>query len=449
MRPGGSAPRYLCGLIALIAIAAFPTPALADVFEVNKRGDHPPGACTPADCTLREAVIAAHANDGDDKIKLPSKRPYRLTRSATLPGPDDAKGDLDHGTQFTVGNGLTVVHPGSGRATINASAAGDRIFETLGPVKLKKLILRGGDALSGPAAIGGAILGDGLVHLLRSKVVGNNADLSGGGVHMEDGNLFADRSVIKGNTAATGGGVMTSTDGQFAIQESTIRDNHALVGGGGGLAALSDGVGGGGNHIRYSTVSHNTAAQDGGGVFIAAHHLFTYNSTFAHNSARGEGGGIYIHDLPVGLAFANMITIARNRADSDNAGATDGAGGGLYVHGTGTERIQIANSLLARNRTTAGAFNDCEADSPADIESEGSNLITTTALGCNHFGATGDILAPNPKIGVLKNRGGLTHTISLRAGSPAIGEADSLPTRPDDQRLQPRDGNPDIGAYER
>ena len=63
----------IIGLLGLTALAA--TPALAKTFNVNKRGDHVPGKCNAADCTLREAVIKATAKPSDDKIKLPSTSP--------------------------------------------------------------------------------------------------------------------------------------------------------------------------------------------------------------------------------------------------------------------------------------------------------------------------------------------------------------------------------------
>ncbi len=51
-----------------------PTLASADTFEATTRSDHVPGACTPGDCTLREAVMAANTLPGDDRVKLPSRK---------------------------------------------------------------------------------------------------------------------------------------------------------------------------------------------------------------------------------------------------------------------------------------------------------------------------------------------------------------------------------------
>ena len=58
-------------------------------------------------------------------------------------------------------------------------------------------------------------------------------------------------------------------------------------------------------------------------------------------------------------------------------------------------------------------------------------------------------MRPQPKLGQLADNGGPTDTVALKAGSPAIGRAnsDNAPNR--DQRGIKRDAAPDIGAFER
>ena len=41
-------------------------------FNVTKTADTNDGACTPTDCSLREAVIAANVNAGKDTINIPA-----------------------------------------------------------------------------------------------------------------------------------------------------------------------------------------------------------------------------------------------------------------------------------------------------------------------------------------------------------------------------------------
>ena len=51
---------------------ALGVPDAAKVFNVTKTADTNDGACTPADCSLREAVIAANANPGMDTVVIPA-----------------------------------------------------------------------------------------------------------------------------------------------------------------------------------------------------------------------------------------------------------------------------------------------------------------------------------------------------------------------------------------
>jgi hypothetical protein len=63
----------------------------------------------------------------------------------------------------------------------------------------------------------------------------------------------------------------------------------------------------------------------------------------------------------------------------------------------------------------------------------------------------------DPKLGPLQNNGGLTQTMALKAGSPAIDHGDNSGVPATDQRgfVRKKDGNfdgraiVDIGAFER
>jgi hypothetical protein len=109
--------------------------------------------------------------------------------------------------------------------------------------------------------------------------------------------------------------------------------------------------------------------------------------------------------------------------------------------------IEIRNSLVAKNRTTADAINECRAPAPVGVASLGGNLITSTT-DCGFFDDPEDIVDSSPKIGPLAAKGGPTQTIALNGGSPAINQADGPTPLERDQRGQLRH-NPDIGAFER
>ena len=425
-------------MAALLALLVNAPAAAAKTFVVNKRADHAPNGCTKADCTLREAVLKANNRLGNDRIVLPGGKPYRLTRAAGLPGPDPKKGDLDLGNAVNeAGNAVTLVHPGAGRAIIDASAAGDRVAELTGVATLRKLVLRRGATLGS----GGAIASSGVLELVNTRIVRNETGDAGGGIYADIGSVVARNTVLRRNNAWDGGGLFVGAGAGLDLRRSTVALNSADPGSGGGIWIASDAPLD--SRIVASTVSGNFAASDGGALRAAAELLGIVNSTLDGNEADGRGGGIY--GAPGTFAALNAVTIARNRADADDAGVD--SGGGLYGDG-GSDMLEVDNSLIARNRSTGGAVQECDAPAPVGIESLGGNLITTTAGGCGFFTDPEDVVDPQPRVGQLGDHGGPTRTAPLLAGSPAVDEADGHSPPARDQRGVLRT-NPDIGAFER
>ena len=425
----------LVGLLGLTASSA-----LATTFNVNKRGDHAPNGCSAADCTLREAVIAATALPSNDRIKLPATKPYRLKRDESLPGPDANAGDLDVGVAVGPGNMTKIVHPGSGKAKIDASATGDRVIEVVGNIDLRRVKLTGGVAEHGEQS-GGALNVRGFAAIRDSAIVGNEAPDVGGGIFIDSGVLLVERTKIRRNTAGAGGGLFVNADAYADLTESSLDRNEAVYG---GAIWIETGPLQDSTRIIRSTLSNNEASGDGGAIFTRSVKGLIENSTLAGNSAEGRGGAIYA--APDTESRINASTIARNRADANETGAGD-SGGGIYADG-GSDVVEIRNSLVAENRTTGNAANDCDAPAPVGIESLGGNLITSTANGCNFFTDVEDHVAPDPRLKELGNYGGPTKTIALKFNSAAIDEADGPGPLTVDQRGETRD-DADIGAYER
>ncbi len=450
-------------VLGLAALACAPA-AGAKTFVVNVRGDQAPGACTASHCTLREAIRAANARAGADTVVLPSARTYNLVRPST--GEDGAMdGDLD-----ITNDPLTIVHPGHGRATIDANGI-DRVFEvfTGAPTKLVRLKITGGDIPSGTEGSGGGIRTYANLTLDRCIVTGNHAvgsNGAGGGIQTLNGRLTIRRSVVSRNVADdTSGAIDVGTDDGILIDHSTITRNRALFAGmsymyGEGPSRIVDSTissnrsttetGGiyfseteGTMTILRSTISGNVAAEDGGGFSARNGEVMMVNTTIAGNRAGGSGGGLWSL-TPVEL---NAVTIARNVADADSTGG--GEGGGIYKVPSGMSIIplEIENSLVGLNRLGDGRRSDC-AGYPVD--SLGHNLVS--GLGpagvCDGFDDPSDRVRSDPKIGFLRANGGPTRTIALLAHSPALNRARSSTAPPRDQRGTLRH-DPDIGAYER
>jgi hypothetical protein len=443
--------------LALGAMVTAPT-AAAELFAITKHGDHAPNGCTKPDCTLREAVRAANAHTGRDRIILPTTGTYVLLRTGT---DDNAlRGDLD------ITGPVRIFHAGGGHATIDARGI-DRVFEIFpgAATELEHLRITGGDHPTSQEGNGGAIHTSANLTLDHSIVTGNHArgpDGSGGAIQALGGKLSVLDSQITDNLAAGDSGALDVGNHGFTIKNSTLSGNRASFAGVGYFYGDGESVIGastfsknrstgetgtiyysesaGSLFVSRSTFSENAAATEGGGFSARNGDVKMVNVTIAGNRAGAEGGGIWILS-PVTL---NAVTVARNVSDSDEAGGEQGSG--LYLAAPGIP-VKVHNTIVALNRVGSGQRNDCAGD---PFMSLGHNLLSTLGptATCQGFDETSDLVNAHPRLDDLAKNGGKTKTIALRKGSPAIGHADPATAPARDQRGVLRK-DPDTGAFER
>lgn len=137
-------------------------------------------------------------------------------------------------THFTIARNLTIQGPNrfDGSAiTINGGGVdGSRVFRvTSGATKavISRLSITGGSALNG-----GGIWNQGTLHVVDSRIYGNNAGTHGGGIENDFGTLSVTGSEISGNTATSTGGGIASRSGPVTVVNSTVTRNTAAFGGG-------------------------------------------------------------------------------------------------------------------------------------------------------------------------------------------------------------------------
>jgi hypothetical protein len=221
-----------------------------------------------------------------------------------------------------------------------------------------------------------------------------------------------------------GGGIFDRSSGTVTLSNCTLTRNSA--GEGGGLYSNGAAV------LNNCTISNNTA-NNGGGLANDYLALTLINCTIAGNSTGSSifgGGGLFNYQ---GTATLTNCTLAGNAANGSR-------GGGILNGG----QITLNNTMVAGNSISA-------------VESD---IVNSGGTVNGEYDLTGDSSAPgthslnntNPLLAALGNFGGITQTMPLLPGSPAIdagnnAAASGLTT---DQRGFARivNGTVDIGAFE-
>jgi CSLREA domain-containing protein len=441
---GRIATSLACITLTMGAWALPATPAAAaQVFTVTRTDDPSPGTCTPSDCSLREAILAA--TDGDT-IDLPASG-YFLSSGQLV---------IQHGVTITAtgargatvhGNGQTrIVEIKAGAVTLNQVSADAGVATVDGDNKLRgggirvdagaSLKMRGGavennDAptVSMAADLGGGLYNAGTVTLVNVLVTNNtNSEGFGGGIYTDTtGTTYLNASVVEDNTSTVAGGGIAN-DGTTEITGSLIDKNNGGDGGGVyteffGATATTE--------ITDSTVTGNTATLLGGGLRVLSATVEIDRSTISGNEAGDDGGGI----AAKGVAMAPATVTLDSSILAGNIDDTTSAGGG-----------------------SDGNFPDCEDETGGSFNSEGYNLVGDNA-DCLPAGHPGDQLGTgaspiDPKLDPPAFNGGPMTTMltqALQPSSPAVDKGDPAGcTAFSDQRGVPRSlGAPcDIGAYE-
>ena len=349
-------------------------------------------------------------------------------------------------------NDLIISGPGAKALAVDGAGV-DRVFAHYGygTLDLRNLTVRNGLAsVTGYHVTGGAcVISNGYVRLDRATVSGclaSGEGAYGGGVTARGVSLYS--STLTGNTAlgshpntftaAYGGGAMAYR-GQAYLYESTVSGNRATH-------TLSDThgsycTGGGifsdlGGYAYRSTLSGNYSFGTGGG--LATHAGFGISdSTVAGNTARYKtGGGVFARVFDAMLV--NNSTIADNKAGT--------AGAGIYLIGV-VGALTLQSSIVANN-TVAGAKADIATPGAFTIIGS-NNLVTAAAANVTLPGAT---LQSDPRLWPLADYGGVTHTMALQVGSPAVDAGANPSSLASDQRGAgfPRvlGAAADIGAFE-
>ncbi|MCB2220008.1 MAG: T9SS type A sorting domain-containing protein [Bacteroidetes bacterium] len=138
----------------------------------------------------------------------------------------------------------------------------------------------------------------------------NNSNQNGGGMAIwEDAMVMITNVEITSNTGVYGGGMYASS-GYITVNESLISFNESISGGGiyieNGTHLLMD----------YGTITHNSVAIAGGGVYNYDGNIAITRSTIADNIASESGGGLYFELYENGENTINSSIVWNNYPDA-------------------------------------------------------------------------------------------------------------------------------------
>jgi CSLREA domain-containing protein len=312
-----------CGIAAVSTSAA--------TLVVTKTEDTNDGVCD-ADCSLREAVSVANA---DDTVVFSSLFNTPQTITLTL-------------GQIALTRNLSITGSGSNLLTVSGNNAG-RIFYISGgaSVSLAGMTLRDGRNTTIDSFGGGIYVTDSALNLVAVVMFNNYVFYQpfglgyGGAIFCQRGTLNIAGSTIQSNTAVAGGGISTGLS-IINISNSNIGNNTGA------------GVHGGGNDqitVVGSTIDSNSTF---GIVANAQARIYIENSTISNNRTGGIFGGDSKSEMNIDHSVisgnTNVIGLNRDTGGIRNRGAASiryctivnnrasGRGGG--IDNTGTMYVQ-------------------------------------------------------------------------------------------------------------
>jgi hypothetical protein len=344
---------------------------------------------TSGQTTLRDAINQADGDAGNTDAITFNSNLFANNTPGTI--------TLSQGA-LAVTNSMIITGPGANLLTI-AGNNNSQIF----------IVDDGNSAVTEHVTITGLTLTTG-------NADGGTTDTMNGGAVYNAEALTLTSDIVTGNQSTAGNGGAVENARTLIVSNDTFSANSANAAGGGGVFNSGSMI------SSNSTFSANAAGSGGGGIYNAGS-LTSTNDTIANNSAMlggSVGGGIY--------NFKGVLT----SVDDTIAGNSAVNGGGI------SNRLGVWNSL---NTIVAGNFTAVGSTTRSDVVNAGSINASNTLIGDSNSaggitgGSQGNIVGVAAKSlfqtdvngnPLLASNGGVTQTISVLGGSPAIGAGSAL-----------------------
>lgn len=280
---------------------------------------------------------------------------------------------------------------------------------------------------------GGMFVGGGTGILIRSQLIDNKVNESGGGFY--GFNIRAIDSIIARNTAMLHAGGVSANN--ISIDRSSIVENTAMNGEGGGIYA-----GGGTLAMTRTHVLSNTAGIRGGGIYLESNRQANISWSLISNNDAPDGAALHTGTPSLSLpnhVYLQNVTIAHSGVSSRNAITL-----GRYIPSQPMNltlnNVVVANYAVGIKRQTTttidGNYNA--------FSNNGTNQVvddTVVPLPFTHL-ITTELQFRNPANGDFHGR---SESPLRDAGNPALDYRDQ---RDLDGIPVPIDARIDIGAYE-
>lgn len=395
------------------------------------------------------------------------------------------------GILVEAGSVVTLTNVEVTKNSISTSSLAD--FKTVGGgiyvANTATLIVSDSEITYNKAPSGGGIANAGRAELRRTLIDNNDATDSndptsssvsgggGGGINNQGGYLSLGSSTLSNNSSTQSGGGIYFTnqgqnDGSVIITNSVVFNNHSEFNGA-GIASL------GPLSISNSAIIENSSASltipgsrgNGAGIYNSSRgSLDMVNSTVSRNSGAHSGGGIF-STREVNLT---NVTVYNNEATPCALGDTDCSdnsqvGGNqiaLFTSSGVRPNMILSNSIIGNGPDSNLAEPPCAGSTgyTGDIKSLGYNMENDNSCGLREIEADKidvpdlglaaldqDPDRPEEEVSIGNQETNLfasRQVNALLAGSPAIDSGTDKICPLVDQRFMLRDNDCDIGAYE-
>ncbi len=472
-------------LVGTAGVGMFLAPhagATGSTFTVTNTNDSGAGS-------LRQALIDANNNAGADTVVFDAAvsgtitlaSELAVTDSVIIQGPGSANLSVSRATEqifylyqagvskdvsisgLTLTGGAIAIHSWSTNLVLDDVVASGSTVETAiilasngssldQSLTIRNSVITGANETNDGAGIRvESGFGQHAVSIENTQITNNTSTGNTGGLRVEAASsVVVSNSLIKGNSSSRqgGGAFFGSEVGDVQIISTTVDGNYS-GGWGGGLYLNNATV-----EILNSTISNNTASDGGGGVeFDDSQTVASISNTTITGNTANLGGGVAMEAMA--SLTINQSTITENTSTSTGS---DGGGILLYSQGSGSMTLTLSGTIVSGNTSvnSANADIDVKDGGATIIDADHSLLGDGTVDSVVTLVGSGNLRSNAPGLGALADNGGLTKTMALLTGSPAI-DAGPNPVATFtgngfDQRATPYlrvyGGQVDIGAFE-